>query len=52
MRLFLTFLALVLWASAAHAQDQNSGTYDELLALHENLQEYMVPAFTASVVLD
>lgn len=52
MRHFLTFLFLVAWASVANAQAARSGTYDELLAVHEELQAYMVPAFTPSVVLD
>lgn len=52
MRLFLTLLALLFWAPAVSAQSTYSGSYDELVALHEDLLKYMVPAFTASVVLD
>ena len=52
MRHFLTIFFLLAWASVANAQAARSGTYDELLAVHEELQAYMVPAFTPSVVLD
>ena len=36
------------FAGPAHAQED----YDDLLVLHEDLREYMVPAFTNAVVLD
>ncbi len=52
MRLFLTLLALVLWAPAVSAQGVRDGSYEELLALHEELQDFMHPSFTPSVVLD
>ena len=50
---FLVWLApLLLLASPAAAQPSGSGTYQDLLALHAELQAYMVPAFTSAVVLD
>jgi hypothetical protein len=52
MRLILNFLILILWTATAHAQSETSGTYEDLVALHEELQEFMVPGFTPSVVLD
>lgn len=52
MRHFLKLLILVACASAASAQGAPGGTYGDLLTVHEELQEYMVPAFTPSVVLD
>jgi hypothetical protein len=39
--------------SAQNAQPPSgTGSYSELLTLHEELRRYMVPAFTSSVVLD
>ncbi len=52
MRLILSFIVMLFAAAPALAQDTAPGSYDELLVLHEDLQEYMVPGFTASVVLD
>lgn len=53
MRAVLTFLLLWLWTAAAgHAQTGVDADYDDLLELHQDLQDYMVPAFTPSVVLD
>ncbi len=48
MRFFMTFLAMVLVSIPAQAQS----SYDDLLELHDELREYMVPAFTNAVVLD
>ncbi|KEO88300.1 hypothetical protein EH30_02670 [Erythrobacter sp. JL475] len=65
MRLFLAlpFTALLLAGAApvpvAHAQPQTAASdtgmpagYADLIALHDELQAYMVPGFTAGVVLD
>jgi hypothetical protein len=53
MRFWLQFLALILFTSGtAHAQASAPEGYDRLLALHDELREYMLPGFTAGVVLD
>ncbi|MEE4316376.1 MAG: hypothetical protein V2I74_05275 [Erythrobacter sp.] len=52
MRLFLTLLALMLWAPMVSAQGAVAYSYEELIALHEELQEFVQPDFTASVALD
>lgn len=52
MRLFLAFLGFALfWASAVRAEETDAG-YDALIALHEDLRDYMLPGFTAGVVMD
>jgi len=52
MRLILGFLGLVLlWTGGLHAQ-QPDQDYDRLVTLHEELREYMLPGFTADVVMD
>ncbi len=51
MRFWLQFLGLILlWSGNAHAQTAEG--YDRLLALHDELRDYMLPGFTAGVVLD
>lgn len=51
MRFWLQFLGLILiWTGNAHAQTAEG--YDRLLALHDELRDYMLPGFTAGVVLD
>lgn len=54
MTRFLTWLIAIafLAGTPSQAQPRGSGTYDDLLALHTELQAYMVPAFTSAVVLD
>ncbi|EAQ29336.1 hypothetical protein NAP1_01150 [Erythrobacter sp. NAP1] len=53
MRFFVGFVSLALFfIGAAHAQDAGDEGYDRLVELHEELREYMVPGFTAGVVLD
>lgn len=54
MRLWLGFLALVLiWTGPALAGGEETAEgYDRLLTLHDELREYMLPGFTAGVVLD
>ncbi|QIQ86777.1 DUF885 family protein [Erythrobacter sp.] len=47
---FLIGLAM-LWAGAVQAQEP-AADYDDLVQLHEELREYMVPGFTAGVVLE
>ncbi|WP_285713406.1 DUF885 family protein [Erythrobacter oryzae] len=44
-------LALV-WTGTAHAGPQEPGDYDDLVELHGELRDYMVPGFTAGVVLE
>ena len=44
--------AFAMSATPAAAQPRGSGGYHDLLALHAELQAYMVPAFTSAVVLD
>jgi hypothetical protein len=52
MRWFLAFLGFTLfWAGAVRAEEADAG-YDALLALHEELRDYMLPGFTAGVVMD
>ena len=52
MRWFLAFLGFALfWAGAVRAEEADAG-YDALLALHEDLRDYMLPGFTAGVVMD
>ena len=48
MRLIFAVLLALAFAAPAHAQED----YGELLELHEDLRDYMVPAFTNAVVLD
>jgi hypothetical protein len=53
MKSIMGIVALALfWASSAHASGQETSDYDDLVELHEELREYMVPGFTAGVVLD
>lgn len=52
MRWFLAFLGFALfWAGGVRAEEADVG-YDALLALHEDLRDYMLPGFTAGVVMD
>lgn len=51
MRIVATLLMLVALALPAQARAQG-GTHADLLRLHDELQAYMVPAFTPGVVLD
>ena len=52
MRWFLAFLGFALfWAGGVRAEEADAG-YDALLALHEDLRDYMLPGFTAGVVMD
>ncbi|WP_340588655.1 DUF885 family protein [Erythrobacter alti] len=48
MRLIFAVLLTLAVAVPAHAQED----YEDLLVLHEELREYMVPGFTNAVVLD
>lgn len=52
MRLILLALALALSAPVVGQPPRGTGSYQELLALNEELQRYMVPAFTGGVVLE
>lgn len=54
VRFWLGFLALILIGTApARADaDHDAEGYDRLLALHDELRDYMLPGFTAGVVLD
>ncbi|AWW74034.1 hypothetical protein CD351_06285 [Erythrobacter sp. KY5] len=53
MRFLVGFVSLALFfIGAAQAQDAGDDGYDRLVELHEELREYMVPGFTAGVVLD
>ena len=53
MKSIMGIVALALvWTSSAHASPQETSDYDELVELHEELREYMVPGFTAGVVLE
>jgi hypothetical protein len=53
MRLFSVLLLFFALSAPSSAQPASSaGSYPGLLALHEELRSYMVPAFTPSVVLD
>jgi hypothetical protein len=51
MRFILGILAL-LWASSTLQAQAPEADYDRLVALHEELREYMLPGFTAGVVMD
>jgi hypothetical protein len=52
MRLILGFLGMVLlWTGGLHAQ-QADQDYHRLVTLHEDLRDYMLPGFTAGVVMD
>lgn len=51
MRFILGILAL-LWASGTLQAQAPDADYDRLVALHEELREYMLPGFTAGVVMD
>ncbi|UYV16762.1 DUF885 domain-containing protein [Porphyrobacter sp. ULC335] len=52
MRSILGFLAAVfLWAGGLHAAGPDAD-YDKLVALHDELQEFMLPGFTTGVVMD
>jgi hypothetical protein len=51
MRFILGILAL-LWASSTLQAQAPDADYDRLVALHEELREYMLPGFTAGVVMD
>ena len=46
------FSVVFLVASGAHAQQSETPNYDDLVELHDDLRDYMVPGFTAGVVLD
>ncbi|OYU72221.1 MAG: hypothetical protein CFE32_24390, partial [Alphaproteobacteria bacterium PA3] len=53
MRVILGFVsAVLLWAGVAHAQAPSVGDHADLVALHDELREYMLPEFTAGVVMD
>lgn len=53
MKFIMGIVALVLvWTSTAHASQPEKSDYDDLVALHAELREYMVPGFTAGVVLE
>lgn len=52
MRLFLAFVLALGIAATLAAPARAQEDYDDLVALHEELREYMVPAFTSAVVLD
>lgn len=53
MRLILGFLMPVfLWANAVVAQQPEKQDYESLVELHKELREFMLPGFTAGVVLD
>lgn len=51
MRFILGILAL-LWASSTLQAQAPDADHDRLVALHEELREYMLPGFTAGVVMD
>ncbi|MFB0612845.1 DUF885 family protein [Aurantiacibacter poecillastricola] len=48
LRIVLAFMLALGLATPVNAQ----ADYDDLLELHEDLREYMVPGFTSAVVLD
>ncbi len=53
MRFWLGLIGLVLlWTSAARADEGDTADYDRLVTLHQELRDYMLPGFTAGVVLD
>ncbi len=52
MRRYFSFILLLFVMTPAMAEDTSRPTYEDLLVLHEELEEYMVPGFTGSVVLD
>lgn len=53
MKSIIGIVALAfVWTNTAHASQQEASDYDELVELHEELREYMVPGFTAGVVLE
>jgi len=53
MRLILgLLLPAFLWTSAVAAQQPEKQDYESLIELHEELREFMLPGFTAGVVLD
>ncbi|WP_338242478.1 DUF885 family protein [Aurantiacibacter hainanensis] len=52
MRLFLSLLLALGLAATAAAPAHAQADYEDLVQLHEELREYMVPAFTSAVVLD
>jgi hypothetical protein len=53
MKSILGIVALALvWTGTAYANQQETSDYDDLVELHEDLHEYMVPGFTAGVVLE
>jgi hypothetical protein len=53
MKSIMGIVALALvWTSTAHASPQETSDYDGLVELHAELREYMVPGFTAGVVLE
>ena len=52
VRFWLGFLALILIAAGPARADEPAEGYDRLLALHDELRDYMLPGFTAGVVLD
>ena len=53
MRYILVVLSLVLAvAGPAHAQAPEPAGYDQLVTLHQELRQYMLPGFTDEVVLD
>lgn len=52
MRLFLSLLLALGLAATAAAPARAQADYEDLVQLHEELREYMVPAFTSAVVLD
>lgn len=53
MRWILGLLGFVLfWSGGVSAQDADVATYDDLVELHEELREFMVPGFNAGVVLE
>lgn len=52
MRLILLAIALIVATPASAQLPGGSGSYQQLLDLNEELQRYMVPAFTGGVVLE
>lgn len=53
MRLISGLLTLALfWTSAASAQDGEAADYNDLVELHEELRDFMLPGFSAGVVLE
>lgn len=53
MKSILGIVALALaWTGTAYANQQETSDYNDLVELHEELREYMVPGFTAGVVLE